>query len=141
MVVRAYSEHGMVHEVQATLERMILAGVRPNEVALNPLPCAADTKSLAIAKHIHQHILSGHPASHNNTTMKSHPNTFDCHESKINAVNHFLCPHQSKMKNHPGTILLFGCFVGRVRNPGMTNTKPALQQSQAISGDVELDTL
>ena len=45
--VAAYSEHGMVHEAQSLLERMISAGVRPNEVTLIVLlSCAASHAGL-----------------------------------------------------------------------------------------------
>jgi pentatricopeptide repeat protein len=63
VLLSAYKEHGMMNEAQATLERMIAAGVQPNVVTYTTmLSCAAGMKSLGWTKRIHQH-LNCHPTA------------------------------------------------------------------------------
>ena len=60
-LMSAYTEHGMLDETQAALERITAAGMQPDEVTFTVLlSCAAKMKSLSTTQRIHQHLMA-HP--------------------------------------------------------------------------------
>ena len=65
----AYTEHGMHDETQATLKRMTVAGLQPDEKTFTVLlSCAEKMKSLSAMQCIHQHLMA-HPIAKRNNIL------------------------------------------------------------------------